>query len=400
MHHRHFASGLNGTIMQTQKVSFDNLLAPITREEFFSEYFGKKPLYIPGSDDKVAGLFGWTDLDEMLHEGRYWNDANLSLVVEGKALPSAEYSHSEDMDSGHAAARIDRAKLIECLKRKPSLILNFCQTQTAEIASLTATLESVFRASVELHIIASWENQKGYVSHFDYNDVLIFQTEGVKTWNVYEGRYEEPLKGTDHDRGKLMPQTDTLKGRLLMQPQLSTGDVLYLPKGQFHDALAASEATLHLSYRFEHSLGMDYMKMIMSNLHQLPSFREPLPHFDDTEAHDEKIGRLIEELATLVRDRNATEFAANYQKIISTQDAFQSFTLPSEEPILFYRVRHDQNFETLPVDEFPSDVLSWIKARDFFNRDQLINAFIQSGADRLDAMLINLEAARLIEKRL
>jgi ribosomal protein L16 Arg81 hydroxylase len=386
--------------MQSQQFSFDHLLAPMTREEFFGDYFGKKPLYIPGSDDKVAGLFGWTALDAMLHEGRYWNAANLSLVVEGKTLQAEEYCQSEDFVGGYDAARIDRAKLIECLERKPSLILNFCQTQTPEIASLTATLESVFRASVELHIVASWENHKGYVSHFDYNDVLIFQTEGVKSWNVYEGRYEEPLKGTEHDRGKLMPQTDTLKSGLLMQPQLSAGDLLYLPKGQFHDALAASEATLHLSYRFEHSLGMDYMKMIMSNLHQLPSFREALPHFDDVEAHGQKIANLIEELATLVQDRNARDFAANYQKIISTQDGFQSFTLPSTKPIVFYRVRHEEKPTALPEGEYSNDVLSWINERDFFSREQLIGAFAQKGAETLDALLINLEATRLIERRL
>ncbi|MBE89193.1 MAG: hypothetical protein CMM76_07100 [Rhodospirillaceae bacterium] len=383
--------------MDSKHPTFEQLIAPITRAEFFADYYGKKPLYVPGSEKKFSSAFGWKDFDAMLDEGSYWSNAQLSLVVNGKALKPEEYSVQDNSAKATGAFRIDRGKLLDCLKQKPSMVLNYCQTQTPNIAALTATLESVFRCYVEMHIIASWEDHKGFASHFDYNDVLIFQTEGVKTWNIYEGRYDEPLKGTQHDRDFSMPQADELKGALLMQPQLNPGDFLYLPKGQFHDALAASEATLHLSYRLEHAVGMDYLKIIRSHLYQLPEFCEPLPHFDDTAAHDAHIEKLILALSKLLHEPSAIAFATNYQKITSTQDAFPSFVLPSSNPIIFFRVRHEALNESKNDITGHLDVLDWLKHREFFSLNEFETAF--SNSDN-GALLTRLEAQQLIEKRL
>ena len=381
--------------MQSQRHTFEHLIFPIGRERFFAEFLGQKPLYIKGDTSKLSDLFSWQDFDEIINEGAYWTGTNLTLVANGQALKADDYCANSDTDSVFGPHRLDREKLLGCLRQKPSLVLDFCQSQTEPLASLSATLESVFRCYVELHIIASWESKKGFVSHFDHNDVFIFQTEGRKVWNIYKNRYEEPLTGTDHESAKLSDRVDDLKGDILMQPELSPGDVLYLPKGQYHDALASSDATLHLSYRLEHCNGRDFLKMIFAHLAQVPLLRQPLPSLDDTEAHDTHLGAITDELATLIKSPEAREFFSNYQKLSSTQDGFPSFNFPSEELIQFYRVRH----ETAVVpDDVPENILAWIKSRDFFSADELENILL-SGEMR-SQVLSALEGAGLIESRL
>lgn len=248
---------------------------------------------------------------------------------------------------------------------------------------------------MELHIIASWESKKAFASHFDHNDVFIFQTEGHKLWNVYENRYEEPLTGTEHNSSKLTERIDEMKGNLLMQPELTPGDVLYLPKGQYYDALASSEATLHLSYRLEHCTGRDYLKMILANLGQVPLLREPLPSVDDSTAHDAHIAGLTEELARLIASPEARQYLANFQKFSSTQDGFGSFHFPSEAQIQFYRVRHEADFSKAEISQA---VLEWVRGRDFFAADEL-DAFVSAKVNRAD-LLSALVDAELIESRL
>ena len=58
---------------------------------------------------------------------------------------------------------------------------------------------------------------------------------------------------------------------------MNPGDVLYLPRGRFHDALATEGPSIHLSFPVSEPKGLDYLQIVMDEAIGDPKFREDLP---------------------------------------------------------------------------------------------------------------------------
>ena len=66
--------------MDSKHPNFEQLIAPITRAEFFADYYGKKPLYVPGTEknshlhlDGKISMRCWTKaVIGRTHNCRWW----------------------------------------------------------------------------------------------------------------------------------------------------------------------------------------------------------------------------------------------------------------------------------------------------------------------------------------
>lgn len=105
--------------MRTQQLTFEHLIAPVGRERFFSDYFGKKPLHIESDATKLAGLFAWRDFNALLAEGAYWTGTNLTLVANGQALKAEDYCADGERNGAFGLHRLDREKLLTCPVSSP-----------------------------------------------------------------------------------------------------------------------------------------------------------------------------------------------------------------------------------------------------------------------------------------
>jgi hypothetical protein len=128
----------------------------------------------------------------------------------------------------------------------------------------------------------SWQSVPGYASHFDTMDVIAIQIEGEKRWNIYEGRFREAtftpgIRPSDFTT----EQHDRMKGRVAQQITTRPGDILYLPRGVYHDALATDAASLHLSFGAAPLVGFTVVSMLASEAPKQEFLRRRLPHFED-----------------------------------------------------------------------------------------------------------------------
>ncbi len=62
-----------------------------------------------------------------------------------------------------------------------------------------------------------------------------------------------------------------------MAVRLRPGDLLYIPRGYYHDALADSEGTLHISFGVTHVIGMDLLSLLLDHAVADPLFRQNFP---------------------------------------------------------------------------------------------------------------------------
>ena len=86
------------------------------------------------------------------------------------------------------------------------------------------------------------------------------QKKGEKVWNIYEKIEDAPI---NHPVFRISSEERIKRaGKLIDQVTLRPGDLLYIPRGQYHDALASKNGAIHVAF------GLTYFKPIdlMSSL--------------------------------------------------------------------------------------------------------------------------------------
>ena len=139
------------------------------------------------------------------------------------------------------------AKVKALLDLGASLIANHVHRVCPEVAAVAHMLEREFAARVAANVYCSFKGVQAFQTHFDLHDVFAVQAEGEKSWRVYESRADAPVMP--------LPPGDEIekwltasRGRLLFEANMKPGDILYLPRGQYHDALTGAQASLHVTF--------------------------------------------------------------------------------------------------------------------------------------------------------
>ena len=77
--------------MLQQIITFREILNPVTAEDFFGQTFGRKHLYVPGSEEKFARAFSWEAMSDLLGNTSLWSDRSMKMVLDGRALAPLEF---------------------------------------------------------------------------------------------------------------------------------------------------------------------------------------------------------------------------------------------------------------------------------------------------------------------
>jgi len=296
------------------------LLAPVTPERFFAEHHDKAPLHVRGTPDKFAAVLSWRGINRLLDMSHVWTGTSLKLVMDSAAVPQEAYCTRATSRDGAPVMQAD-AKLVQSWVAKgASAVLNDVDSLTPGLAGISNALEAAGLGKAQANVYISWRSHKAFRTHYDTHDVWAVQVEGEKDWNIWEGRAEWPIP---HPVFKGQPQDhrDGARGKLREVVRMKPGDLLYLPRGWYHDALAEAPASVHVAYGVHAPLGMDLMNILVERVLYEPEFRKPLPRQDGSVparfALTQRAGVLGQRLAELCRDPKVMEvlagFVANYR---------------------------------------------------------------------------------------
>jgi hypothetical protein len=240
---------------------FAALLAPFDVQAFYAEVHDKKPLHIKGGAGKFAEVAGWPEVSTFLSQAGIWTVANLELALEGKKIEAAQYCKPGLDRDARSNQLVDLAKVRAHLQRGCSLVLNDVTTLAPGIARVAAVIGNELQAKVQANLYCSWQAFRGFSTHFDVHDVWAVHLAGRKTWNIYQRHFENPIPhakfrglGSEFHKAHHGPVSQTV----MMEP----GDLLYIPRGWYHDALAESEATLHIAFGSTPLLGLDIITQL------------------------------------------------------------------------------------------------------------------------------------------
>jgi ribosomal protein L16 Arg81 hydroxylase len=292
-----------------------DLLAPITPERFFAEYHDRKPLHVPGRTDKFASVVSWRQINRLLDMTHVWSSTSLRMVMDNASVPAEKFCVRAQGRDGQQLLQPSATLVQDWIRRGASLVMNDVDSLTPGLAGVSAALEGAGLGKAQANIYISWQDHPAFATHYDTHDVWAVQVEGEKTWNIWEGRAEWPI---GHPVFRNLPQShhDQAKGQLRERLLMKPGDLLYLPRGWYHDALAEASASVHVTYGVHAPLGMDIVNILLERALHDTAFRQPLPRQDGSApaqfALTTRIGQLGQRLAELCRDPKVLEVARGF----------------------------------------------------------------------------------------
>lgn len=292
------------------KMTLQDLLAPITPERFFAEFHDRQPLHIEGHPARFAGVLDWAGINRLLDMSHIWTETSFRLVMDSVPVPPAQYSVKATSRDGAPVLQPVAEKVQDWVRRGASVVMNDVDSLAPGLAAVSDALEGAGLGKAQANVYISFQSHKAFHSHYDTHDVWAVQVEGEKTWNIWEGRAEHPIPHPLF-RGQAQDHHDRAKGALRAQITVRKGDVLYLPRGWYHDALAEAPNSVHIAYGVHAPLGMDVLNILSERALYDVEFRKPLPRQDGSApakyALSQQLAALGARLSDLARDPKVLE---------------------------------------------------------------------------------------------
>jgi ribosomal protein L16 Arg81 hydroxylase len=313
-------------------MNFAEFIAPLDAGTFRSQYYGRRPVHIRGEGVARSDLLPWARFNDMLAITPYWTEDSLKLYFKSRAALRENYCDTAELRPG-ASAPVNPAKAKALMGLGASLIANHLHRVCPPVGAVARVLALEFAARTFANVYCSFKGVQAFQTHFDLHDVFALQTEGRKTWRIYEARADAPVAPVPPgDEGEKF--LNATRGKLLFEAEMKPGDVLYLPRGQYHDALTGSEASLHVTFGVSPATGLALFKLLEKAVTQESAFRAYLPDARDRPGlheHLEKLGSRIRDV--LVSPAFAQDVLNSQRDLAGTAADYQ---LPSQPKPSWY----------------------------------------------------------------
>lgn len=308
---------------------FADIIAPLSVDEFFASVAGKRPVHIPGAADKFTFAMSWDHMNRILNQTAIWTPHTLQLVLDKMAIRPDQYAREGIGRDGNATYLVDLDKVREFIRQGASLVLNEIETLTPGMKRIAEILGQTPGGKVQGNLYCSWHKHQAFDVHYDTHDVFAMQVTGEKAWRIYQRHFKDPI---NHPAFKTRDAAfhHAHKGPLLMEFTMRPGDLVYVPRGFYHEALAESEATVHMSFSVVPLIGLDVVTMLFEHGVMDEVFRQAVPQPDERggAALDEYLMRLAGRMREMLRDPKVR--AAVAEQARHFRFPLQSIKLPDD----------------------------------------------------------------------
>jgi ribosomal protein L16 Arg81 hydroxylase len=391
-------------------MTLDEILAPLGAETFLGEYLGRQPLHLQGAPDKFRDVMNWDVLNRLLGASTIWSAQSLLLVLDKEQIQPGQFCQPAAGRDGGTVLRPDPVRVKQHLARGATLVLNDIDQLTPPLSAVSRAMEESLGGKVQANLYLSSKRKQAFKAHYDYHDVFAMHVMGEKTWMVFQGREDAPIK---HPSFEALTQDykDKAKGELWREVRLTPGDLLYLPRGQYHYALADDGACAHIAFGVTYPIGMDAVSYAFERMIGAGVGRANLPR--GRAALKERLAEIGRALAERLADEQAVDdmlrFAAGfrwpregYDLPGLIEDADERFRVKAAGVRLVSQGnRHglvrDGSRQAVEVPAAIQPQLAWVLGRERFGRAELARAFPGETPPRLDQLLADLTRMALIE---
>lgn len=390
-------------------MDFPGFIAPFLAERFFAEVYDRTPLRIAAegeAGERRRALLPWARLEALFGIVAHWTGNNIQVIANAQEIPPDQYADAIQTSSG-IIQRADPAKVHALLGMGATLVVDAAEEALPEIRRVTAMLSKLLLGISGANVYCSFQGVQAFRTHCDLHDVFAVHCEGEKVWRIYENRALDPIELLTGEGAQ--EQIDRSKGRVMTEVTMRPGDLLYIPRGYYHDALASSEASLHVTFSVTRHTGRVLFRMLEEIGMKDPAFRAYLP--DGRIDGGRQLATRIEELAGKMAALMATPLYRNavINQQLATARPEPDLTLSRRPPMDMYArtdrpgqvtLRPEGAFLVWQGGQAPLELLEeparWLLACTRFSLQQFQARYSQHGP-ALDRLIKLMTDAGLIE---
>lgn len=241
----------------------------ISSHDFRNNYQERKPFLMPGA--LPVDAVTWRDVNGIVERANVASD-DFKISYDG-IRPKGEYIESW-WDIGTLRHRLIRSVVYDYMQKGATLISNKIYGEE-KVSQISNEISNFTARQVVSSVYVAFGDRSSFKCHWDTRDVFAVQIIGRKRWLIYKPSFEFPLyTQQSKDYGHLYPCPDSPYMDVILEP----GDILYLPRGWWHDPLPLGEPTVHIALGTFPAYTMDYLcwsvNQMQNNLHSRRSLSE------------------------------------------------------------------------------------------------------------------------------
>lgn len=214
---------------------FQWLIAPVSSQEFFDQYWEKSPLLIHRHNPNYyQDLFSTAEFDNILrnHNVQFGVNLDVTSYEDGKR------------ETHNPVGRAVPAVVWDFYRNGCSLRMLNPQAFSVTLWHVLSVLQEQFSSMVGANTYLTPAGAQGFAPHYDDIEAFVIQLEGKKHWRVYAPRQQ----------AEMLPRFSSSNfsqmeiGEPILETVLEAGDLLYFPRGFIHQGDCLPEAhSLHLT---------------------------------------------------------------------------------------------------------------------------------------------------------
>ncbi len=267
----------------------------------FNAKKNKNYIHLHTSSPKLKEIMDINKLNDILSIPNLWNSRNFKMVLDRKSISFNQFS-TEGLELGYPRISPDPSKVQDYVKKGASLVLDDIIYAVKNVKRLAIDLQNITWGKCQANLYFSMQSHQAFGPHYDTHDVFALHCEGEKIWNIYENLEDNPInhpifKPTLEERIK---SAGKIKDQVLLKP----GDLLYLPRGQYHDALASKNGAIHIAFGINYMKPIDVFQSMWENLIINPYLRSDIKDIKSTSDISEINKKILKEIQNILEDKN------------------------------------------------------------------------------------------------
>ena len=283
----------------------------VFKKSFFLNNFGKSYIYKENFINNYQNIMSLDILNEILSNRSYWNNKNFQMRLDKKIINYSEFSSMHQEISGHVF-RPDVDMVQDWISKGASIILNEIDKTNSALINLADQLQNFTQGRCQGNLYFSMDSRQAFGPHFDMHDVFAIHFEGEKIWNIYENIEKNPI---NHPIFKFDSEERIRRaGKLIDQVTLRPGDLLYLPRGQYHDALASKNGAMHIAFGLTYFKSIDLMSLIWEKFILNDFMRQDINQNLSKHEFKNTLRKLSTEIDIILNKEQTNELAYNSMK--------------------------------------------------------------------------------------
>ncbi|RCG26483.1 hypothetical protein DQ384_28995 [Sphaerisporangium album] len=224
----------------------------------FDSSWPDRPYHSARTAMGLREAFTWSSLDGLLNDQAIRLPA-FRMARDNRLVPAPSITRSDRAESAAGKELADPVRMTAELGRGATLVLQGVHRRCLPLRDLTRRLATEIGHAVSVNAYLTPPSAQGFGAHFDPTHAWLTQLEGTKKWRLWEyGR---------------RPATDAPDLELV----LSEGDVLWIPRGWWHEGASGERPSLHLTFAVVATTLADVLEAVVGDLAQHAALAGELP---------------------------------------------------------------------------------------------------------------------------